>query len=602
MRKSLLIWRSAILIAVAFVPSWGQEPFWPDLSTPARAVGGGAHDAAVVVGVEDYLRVPGVPGAKTNAKQWYQYLTETRGIPAQNVKFLANDDATREEILSASRVASGRVRSKGTLWFVFIGHGAPSPDGKDGLLVGVDAQQKAESLEARSVKRHELLKILGQSKASGIIVLLDACFSGRGQDGAAIVAGLQPLVTLPAIAGLDPRMAVLTAAKGNQFAGSLPGSTRPAFSYLVLGGIRGWASDGKKVAVTAGDLWRYATSALEATLRGRDQTPDLLGKADAVIGDSAGEKGPSLSKLGEATAGGAVEFKISALPEVPQANAPASVNLGNVPRANIPGVASKIEGVDFGTADIDALEKYDEVVKFEQGKASPEQKAAKWRALALEVKAYSDVARKRAATWDDYAAPAAYIAVVEKDKSNISPGEKRLAWFNLGSKYPKYAEVASKRVAEWERYSRELVAAEEARVRRIESRDKDWAKLRRLLALSVVEESAKRKFAETFINAYGNNIAENPYAIRLIDYLPEGTVKRKDVNMGSAIALMERVLINAGCDIKYTSENEIRVYSRGERLAWRNIGTVTRAQLDEIAFPGLSEIERQLVIDHFFPN
>ncbi|HAH05049.1 MAG TPA: hypothetical protein DCM05_00765 [Elusimicrobia bacterium] len=283
--------------------SFAQETSWPDLSNPARAIGGGENDAAVVVGVEDYLRVPGVPGAKSNAKQWYEYLTETRGVPARNVKFLTNDDATREEILDASRKMAGRAGPEGTLWFVFVGHGAPSADGKDGLLVGVDAQQKADSLEARGLRRQELLKALNQSQAGTIVAVLDACFSGRGQDGATIVSGLQPLVIVSAAKTMYPRMVVLTAAKGNQFAGALPGASRPAFSYLVLGGLRGWAAKGKKVPLTAGDLWRYATDALDATLRGRTQTPDLLGDEDAVVGVSAGEKGPNLSKLAAATAG-----------------------------------------------------------------------------------------------------------------------------------------------------------------------------------------------------------------------------------------------------------------------------------------------------------
>ncbi len=36
---------------------------WPDLASPARSMGGGEHDAAVVVGVEGYAFVPPVPGA-----------------------------------------------------------------------------------------------------------------------------------------------------------------------------------------------------------------------------------------------------------------------------------------------------------------------------------------------------------------------------------------------------------------------------------------------------------------------------------------------------------------------------------------------------------
>lgn len=299
-----IVWATLLVGTICGVCSGAASGAdWPDLSQPADAVGGGQRDAAVVVGVERYAFVTAVPGAQLNAKEWYAYLTETRGVPPQNVKLLTDEDGAKEQILDAARAAAARAGAGGTLWFVFVGHGAPAADGKDGLLVGMDARQTAESLQQRSVKRGEVLKILGTSKASAISVVIDACFSGRGQDGAAIASGLQPLVTVAGAGATDPRMAVLTAAKGDQFAGALPGANRPAFSYLVLGGLRGWAAD-KNGKITAGSLWRYATDALEATLRGRKQEPDIMGPQGMVLGVSSGEKGPSLAKLAVATAGG----------------------------------------------------------------------------------------------------------------------------------------------------------------------------------------------------------------------------------------------------------------------------------------------------------
>lgn len=300
------------------------------MAAPAREVGGGEHDAAVVVGIEKYFAVPGIAGAEANAKAWYDYLTRTRGAPAGRVQLLLNNDAAREDILDAAQKAAAKAGPEGTLWFVFIGHGAPSADGKDGLLVSVDAQQKAESLQSHSVRRGELLRALGAGKAGKIVVVLDACFSGRGPDGSTIAPGLQPLITVAAAGAADPRMVVLTAAKGDQFAGPLPGAQRPAFSYLVLGGLRGWTG---KPKVTAGDLWRYAGDALEATLRGRTQTPDLIGKEEKLIVASAGETGPDLAALAKATAA-------SAGPAVKAAESPA-------PAAQAPSVVKGRAGVEW---------------------------------------------------------------------------------------------------------------------------------------------------------------------------------------------------------------------------------------------------------------
>lgn len=440
------------------------QDLWPEMSSPAPAIGGGENDAAVVVGVQGYAFVGEVPGAEANAKAWHRHLTETLGVAPENVKLLTGVDGTREEILSAARKAASRAGPKGTLWFVFVGHGAPSADGKDGLLVGVDAQQKAESLESRSLRRQELLQVLGKSRASAIRVVLDACFSGRKPDGSSLAPGLQPLLTVLSPGAADPRMIVLTAAKGDQFAGPLPGAGRPAFSYLVLGGLRGWAgeNDGR---VTAGSLLRYATRALEATLRGRNQTPDLMGQEDATVSASAGEKGPNLARLAQATAGGGAReemFKVSNLPVVPRAQAPAAMTDMGL-------------GADFRDLDVDALDRYDQATRFDEGEGSAEEKARTWRDLADSA--------------------------------------------------PKFAEKANARAAQWDRYAQELAETEEAGRKRAEARDKDWGKLGRLLAMKVVPAPDKTRWAAAFVAAYGKTSEDNPYVAELAAYLPAGTVK-----------------------------------------------------------------------------
>lgn len=449
------------IIAMATSASLASD--WPDLSSPAAAIGGGEHDAAVVVGIESYFAVPGVPGAEMNAKAWYDYLIRTRGLAPRNVKLLLGVDATREEILSAAREVAGKAGPEGTLWFIFVGHGAPGADGKDGLLVGVDAQQKADSLQARSVKRAELLTVLSASPSHEITVILDACFSGRGQDGGTIAPGLQPLQTVVMGGPVDPRVVVLTAAKGDQFAGALPGGARPAFSYLVLGGLRGWAA-GSDRRLTAGDLWRYATGALEATLHGRNQTPDLMGKEAAAMGLSAGEKGPDLASLAKDVSGsGARDFQVTALAAMPRSQAPKAL-----------GAAAS--GFDLSKVDVDALEKYD--------------------------------------------------AAVTLDKSDADPEEKIQSWRGLAEKAPAFKAAAQKRAAEWTLFAAQEKTADEARSKRMGSRDSDWAKLSRLLALGVVPESDKRVWSKRFVGAYLESPGlEAAMAQKLVEHIPSGSAK-----------------------------------------------------------------------------
>lgn len=296
--RSLAVWiLNAIFLSA--VPSLrAQDKLWPSLSSAAIVSGGGDKDAAVIVGIENYFFVDKIAGARLNAGDWQAHFIDALGVPAERVTLLRDDDATLERMRQYAAEAALKVEPGGTLWFIFIGHGTPSKDGKDGVLVGVDAQQRADSLYERSLPRAELLDLLAKGRQAKTVILLDACFSGKSPSGRALVKGLQPLLLAGnRPADEDPRTVLLTAAKSDQFAGSLPKADRmrPAFSYLALGALRGWASDASGT-VTAGALVSFAEKALRLA-KDRRQTPELAaGLASAVLAH-AREPGPDLKAI-----------------------------------------------------------------------------------------------------------------------------------------------------------------------------------------------------------------------------------------------------------------------------------------------------------------
>lgn len=280
----------AAIPVVPAAPATNAAPAqWPSLDTASRG-GRRSNDAAVIIAIEDYLMAPDVAGARTNASAWYTYLRDAQGIALDHIRLLRDQEATVEEMEAAVKEARKRAGRRGKVWFVFIGHGAPSADGRDGLLVGVDAQQTPRSLEARSLHRKRLLGELDKA-----VVVLDACFSGQTKDGA-LAKGLQPFIPVRG-ASSHTGITLLTAAGAGQFAGQLPGTTRPAFSYLVLGALRGWADHNHDRRVTAGEVVEYATEALGALVQGRVQTPQLSGKSGTVLATDAAEGGPDLDAL-----------------------------------------------------------------------------------------------------------------------------------------------------------------------------------------------------------------------------------------------------------------------------------------------------------------
>lgn len=271
---------------------------WPDISRAAPRTGDGTRDAAVIVGIEKYLFVDHVPGARDNAGAWQAYLTETLKVPPEHVALLRDEEATTEDIRRYVAEKSAEVQPGGRFWFIFIGHGAPSKDGGDGYLVGMDARQTAESLYERSLSRNELLRMLREGSQARSVVLLDACFSGLSASGRSLIAGLQPLVSVGAPSkSLNHGIILLTAGKSDEFAGPLPkaSSLRPAFSYLALGALRGWAADAHG-DVTAGAVIMFARKALSLA-HDRTQIPQLeLGSPDVILSRGR-EHGPDLARI-----------------------------------------------------------------------------------------------------------------------------------------------------------------------------------------------------------------------------------------------------------------------------------------------------------------
>ncbi len=448
---------------------------WPSLAEPPPSVGGGERDAALVIGIADYpmLKQP-IPGADRNARAWYLWLTETRRIETDRVTLLIDAQAVREEILARARETAARVKPGGTLWVVFVGHGAPAADGSDGVLIGADAQQTPRLLYSRSVTQTELRQALSGGRAATRILVLDSCFSGRVSAHGRVSEGLQPTL-LADRAAMAPRgYTVMTAGTSEQFAGPLPGSARPAFSYLFLGALRGWGDNNGDAVVTAREAVGYAKHALASLggATGRTQTPQLLGSGDVTLARRAREHGPKLSRLvaslstgrGKAV-GNKGPFSLSAPAPVPAPEAPAAL----VPAGPM----------EFRDVDVAALERYSEVLRFDKGSAAPKDKASRWAEYAKRPGPFRKIARERA--------------------------------------------------AEWARYAEAVARREAAERKRVEARERDWDKLRRLLELpeEVVSLEQKRTWCAQFVSTYGDGPPANPHTPDLAPFLPPGSVSSR---------------------------------------------------------------------------
>jgi sulfatase modifying factor 1 len=103
---------------------------------------------------------------------------------------------------------------------------------------------------------------------------------------------------------VQPKRMVLTAGRHDQYALPLPchKERRPAFSYLALGALRGWADGARDNrrdgTVTAEELLTYVSKTLQTVdPRGRQQTPELVATAERQNLAQGREAAPDLNRL-----------------------------------------------------------------------------------------------------------------------------------------------------------------------------------------------------------------------------------------------------------------------------------------------------------------
>ncbi len=310
-------WRSVVIAgSVAILFGLGSEGsaradgsvgLWPDLrASPhggaARTMTTPSPDAALVIGVDKYDALPRVEGAAENARDWEAYFLSSRMVPPQRVRMLTDQAATAESIRGAARMLSEQIEPGGTLFVVFIGHGAPGAGGEKSVLLGSDVRPSDTSFASRSVSHDQILGDVAAGKQARTVLVLDACFSGVGRDGKLLIEGVQPVV--PASLVETPRTTIFSASRSAEYAGALPGSQRPALSYLLLGALRGWADADADGKVTPAEANAYVGSVLEALPKNHEQHPQLSSDEPNVpLAPSEGARPPDLVELRRKLAG-----------------------------------------------------------------------------------------------------------------------------------------------------------------------------------------------------------------------------------------------------------------------------------------------------------
>jgi Caspase domain len=173
-------------------------------------------------------------------------------------------DARKDVVLPVIDEVLNAVEAEDLVLLFYAGHGKLDPSGR---LCLATAETRAAALRSTSIPVSELKELVAQSRAGGVILLLDCCFSGA--IGKEFRSGVDDQLALMQDAqGLH----ILTAATGLQTArerdADSSGNVMGAFTRVIVDGISSGAADRDGDGeITLSDLRRH----LQETIRG--QTP-----------------------------------------------------------------------------------------------------------------------------------------------------------------------------------------------------------------------------------------------------------------------------------------------------------------------------------------
>ena len=203
-------------------------------------------DVAIIIGNENYFRLPQAIFAQNDAESVYDYFVKTQRFHKRKTILLRN--AKKENIEKEVAKLAKKVSKKGTIWLYFSGHGVADRNGNR-FILPVDADPKQPLANAIDVNL--LFETLGK-KASRVVIILDTSFGNIGRDGLPIFDNQTPFEPY-AVSFTDPNKLLWTADENQGATTAYLQAQHSIFTYLLLGGLQGWA-DGQLSNEPNGDV------------------------------------------------------------------------------------------------------------------------------------------------------------------------------------------------------------------------------------------------------------------------------------------------------------------------------------------------------------
>ena len=187
---------------------------------------------ALIIGVETYSSLPPAHYADSDATHFYDYASQSLGVPPHKIKLLTDSKANRLELLKAMRswMRTEVINGKSDVYIFFAGHGLASADGSKTYLLPADGDR--DLLDETSILRDDL--IASAKGAKTITMFLDTCYSGGTRTNEVLLADARPIAIVPDKSALPSNVTVLAAASGAQLSSTYEAAQQGLFSYWLL--------------------------------------------------------------------------------------------------------------------------------------------------------------------------------------------------------------------------------------------------------------------------------------------------------------------------------------------------------------------------------
>ena len=242
---------------------------------------------ALVIGVEKYENLTNLDAiyANRDAKAFRAYANRAFGIPMKNIKVLIDKEASRSEIIKATKLWLPQVAKGGgkEIYIFFAGHGLASDDGENLFLLPQDGDSLL--LEDTAISRLEIFNQVAKLDPKSVTIFFDTCYSGQTRSEKTLIAGLRPIRLIAEEKEVPDNFTIFSASNLTQTSGSIDEARHGIFSYYLMKGLEGNADSNLDNSITNGELITYLKENVgqEAFAKNRQQEPMHNGNPDYVL-------------------------------------------------------------------------------------------------------------------------------------------------------------------------------------------------------------------------------------------------------------------------------------------------------------------------------